>query len=103
MPFYSAFNEDGEYREAFFKMGDAPGIGEIFDYEGESLRRVPDLPGVQMGFKPFVSHQLAPNHPGASKYDREGRPAFDTERDVREFLARNNDSGGKYQKLNWDE
>ncbi|MHA7813256.1 MAG: hypothetical protein ACX94C_07700 [Phycisphaerales bacterium] len=102
MPEYEFFNQDGEYRTAFFHADDAPKIGEIIEHEGESLRRVPSLPGVTAGFQPFASSSLAPNDPDAPHHDAQGRPSFQSEREVREFMARNNENPNK-PKLAWDD
>jgi len=104
MPIYEFFNIDGEYREVFFNGNDPdlPSIGQIIEHEGESLRRIPSIPGAKVGFRPFASRSLAPGDPDASSYDREGRPVFQSERDVREYMARNNSNPTK-RKLVWNE
>ena len=90
MPEYEFFNEEGEYRSVFMHAAQAPSIGDLIEHEGETLRRVPSVPGVSAGFKPFVSYSLSRNDRHASDFDRQGRPCFNSERSVREFMAKNN-------------
>jgi hypothetical protein len=100
MPEYEFFDEDGNHETVFFPMSQAPAIGELVEHEGRVLRRVASMPGVNMGFRPFASYSLPKNDPNAREFDSAGRPCFNTERSVREFMARNNDKPGA-EKLGW--
>lgn len=103
MPEYEFFNANGEYRCVFFNANDPalPSIGQIIEHEGEQLRRVASKPGVAIGFQPFVGVSRPINDPDAPHLDREGRPSFQTEREVREYMSRKNDGPGN-QNLRFD-
>lgn len=101
MPEYEFYNEDGEYRSVFFHASEAPSIGQIIEHEGESLRRVPSRPGLTVGFQPFTSATLPPGDPLAPHHDAQGRPGFQTEREVRQYIRRRNDNDNP-EKLAWD-
>lgn len=49
-----------------------------------------------------VSYTLPKNCEGAPHYTEEGRPAFETRRQVDEFCARLNGASGATRKAKWD-
>lgn len=100
MPMYSYINDDtGEMVEVFHHMKDAPPSGHAITRGGRQFRKVVDGVQVSAGVAtvvhkfPYESISSCVNAPGAGAYRKDGTPIITSQRNRREFLARNRDDG----------
>jgi len=90
MPLYDFKDREGNLRELYMNMSEAPESGVWVDIEGEELMMLPPVgTGIKINDRPFESISLEPYHPDAEKFNEHGQPVFETKRDRVEFLARN--------------
>lgn len=84
-----------EVIERYFPAAEAPALGSTITVDGKLYRRIIST-GVQADVKNFahVSHSLPRHCKGAPHYDKEGRPAFQSQREVQEFARAN--------QMHWD-
>lgn len=92
MPLYSFVNQTtNEIEEHFYKMAEAPKIGEIIIGEnGQLLERVVDVQGVRVRrtIECVVSNSIAVNDPDAPRVDKHGRAVFTSRSEIDEFVAK---------------
>ena len=94
MPQYSFKTQStGKIVELFFNMADAPMIGEEVDVVGMKLVRVPDLPQVDCKTDThFTATSLPRWDKNADKHDAVGKPQFESQKAVREYIAKSEGS-----------
>ena len=94
--------ETGETVDLFRTMAEADSIGAVIEHEGRKLRRLASqgVGTIDAGFHPFTSISQARHDPDAPRHDAQGRPQFQSKREVQDFLAKKNARGGK--ELVWD-
>ncbi len=109
MPVYEFEAEDGERREQFFPMADAPQIGSWVELEGKAFRRVIVAPQLadSKGQTSYRLHSNAcpnermvnrwereavakglPMPARAPKYDEVGRAVFRSDKELRDYCKR---------------
>ncbi|RMF59240.1 MAG: hypothetical protein D6746_08510 [Bacteroidetes bacterium] len=96
--------ETGELVGVFYSMSDPslPSIGEVIDHKGRRIRRIVSrhLASVR-GFKPHIAAQIPLNDPLSPRLNEEGETVFHSQKEVEEYVARNNDTPGR-GKIAWD-
>ena len=91
---YTFENACGERREFEYPIGEAPKYGETVD----GWTRVIDLPAFNSLAAKRHSRQkvkgwaLPRNYPGAKNYDKDGVPVFSSDSEIRECVAKSQDS-----------
>jgi len=87
---YEFATESGQVVTIMYPMGQAPSIGETTMHEGETVTRIASGScKIQDKFVvPFASQSQCRNHKDWHKFDKEGRPLFESRSEVREFCAR---------------
>lgn len=93
MPRYSFKTESGKEVELVFTMDEAPSIGEEIDVLGMKLVRIPDLPQVDCKQDiHFTSSSLPRWDKNAARHDADGKPQFESQKAVREYVAKSEGS-----------
>ena len=88
-PVYTFKTPSGKKTELFFSMDDAPRIGASVEVGGVMLTRVVDRLQVSVQKDThFASHSLSRNHPDAPRVDEQGKPCFQSKKEVDEFVAK---------------
>lgn len=88
-PIYTFSTPSGAKRELFFSMDDAPSIGETVEVGGiELVRQVDKVQICAHQDTHFVSHSLTRNHPDAPRVDKNGKPCFQSKKEVDEFVSK---------------
>ena len=90
MPEYSFKNRAGQVSHMYFPVAEAPKFGSVVtDENGVLWTRVIDIPRVNGGQDHhFVSRSLPRWDPSAPRHDEQGRPQFDTKKEVTEYVAK---------------
>ena len=96
MPRYEFISDDGETREEFYSVDDAPSIGDAVTIDGKKYRRAPVVPqGLVRESIGFKSYSLPPNYKyhadRGGKFDTDGQPIFTSRKELGETLAAAND------------
>lgn len=105
-PIYEYEAENGERMDVYAEMADAPRIGDqITDHEGRVWTRVASNPQASVkADRHFVSNSLPGGYKyhrmAGGKFDRRGRPLFDSQRQVEETVACANQHG---EELSYDD
>ncbi len=105
-----AHDTKGRRVEVLVDASSPPAFGETFKDEGKTYVRVPSVPQKprvkQYRFighsLPNKKHALAQGRTLAKNYDDKGRPAFDSRREVQEYMAKFNDNPVEGHQLEWD-
>lgn len=102
-----AEDEFGAMREVLVDSANPPKIGDWFEDEGERVRRVPSAPEVRTFKYECDSYQLPRlkdarkiGFPEAPHY-KDGRPAFDSKREIDNYVARHN-ADGRFGQIQWN-
>jgi hypothetical protein len=98
MPFYPWENEEtGELRQEWAPMAKAPKVGARKKFEGVWHARVFARPAVVADKEiRLTSRSQARWHPDAPRWDGEGRAQFESMREIREYVAKQDGT------LSWD-
>lgn len=96
MPIYEFQLVGGsEVIDKFFPAAKAPELGAVIMEGGKTYRRIISRPPeAQVKNFAHVAHNLPRHCKGAPHYDAQGRPAFETQKEVQEFAKANN--------MHWD-
>jgi hypothetical protein len=95
MPEYKFDRPDGTSVLEYYRMADAPPLGEEVEIDGILCTR--SLGRLQIDTKKethIVGHSLPRNHPDAPRVDSSGRPCFTTRQEVADFVAKTSDRPG---------
>ena len=88
-PIYTFATPSGATRELFFTMDEAPSIGEKVEVAGiELVRQVDKVQICAQQDTHFTSTSLARSHPDAPRVDKDGKPCFQSKKEVDEFVAK---------------
>jgi len=88
MPLYTFTSDDGSTVDKFYPMADAPSFGTRIVEDGVEYRRRP-LP-VRMTVQKtcVVASSLPRWDKRAKRHTEDGKPAFETKREIKEYEAR---------------
>jgi hypothetical protein len=103
MPEYVFEGLDGQFVERFYKMSEAPKLGECVTIDGQPFTRVPTLPRARVVADRHVASRSLPKYykhhrEAGGKFDDQGRCLFDSMRQIDETMAvaKDNDEGVTY-------
>jgi hypothetical protein len=89
MPQYAYEDGKGNRISRYHKMSDAPPLGHKIRVSGVRYTRILGNPVTRIRpTRHFVSHSLPRWHPNAPRYDGKGKPCFDSQREVSEFVSK---------------
>lgn len=103
-------DEQGRRGEALVPSEEPPRIGDWFDDEGRRVRRLPTRVAARVksvnqvvGYSlPRLKDVRKYGYAKAPRYNDRGFPVFDSQREVTEFISRNNDNPVNGGQLAWD-
>lgn len=94
---FEAIDGSGERTEFEFPMTDAPPLDSVIeDKDKRKWRRVVSVPSQHReAFKPFASNSAYRHDPLAPRHDKDGRPVFNTKRELAEYERKQRDDPGR--------
>jgi hypothetical protein len=89
MPLYTFFSEEGQTVDKFYPMAEAPKFGTAITEDGTEYVRKPVAPRVAVQNTCVVAASLPRWDKRAPNHTADGKPAFETKAQIKEYEARN--------------
>ena len=88
MPLYTFTANAGTELDKFYHMADAPKFGAVLVEDGVKYRRRPMTPRVTVQKTSIVASSLPRWDKRAKRHTKDGKPAFESKNEIREYEAR---------------